>query len=144
MKTNTIGLSDTKLDIKIKLSALWISLMFLFVYADLKAIYQTGIVEAIIKGEIIGMKINDMFLLCSAILMSIPAIMLVLSIFLKPKLNRVFNIIFSLLFVIVNTGTYFAPGKVWWYYIYFTSLEYLICIFIIWFSWRWPKKEIRQ
>jgi len=135
-------LSDIKLDIKIKLSALWISLMFLFVYADLKAIYQTGTVEAIIKGEIIGMKINDMFLLSSAILMSIPAILIFLSIFLKPKLNRIFNIIFPGLFIMVNTGTYFVPGKVWWYYIYFTLLEYMICIFIIWFAWRWPKKEI--
>lgn len=142
--TNAIGLSDTKLDIKIKLSALWISLMFLFVYADLKAMYQTGSIEAIIKGEIIGMKINDMFLLCSAILMSIPAIMIFLSIFLKPKLNRIFNVIFPLLFVIVNTGTYFAPGKVWWYYIYFTSLEYLICILIILITLKWPKTEIKQ
>jgi hypothetical protein len=146
MKTNTnyMVLSDIKLDIKIKLSALWISLMFLFVYADLKAIYQTGTVEAIIKGEIIGIKINDMFLLSSAILMSIPAIMIFLSIFLKPKLNRILNIIFPFLFIIVNTGTYFVPGKVWWFYIYFTSLEYQICIFIIWFAWRWPKREIKQ
>jgi hypothetical protein len=70
--------------------------------------------------------------------------MIFLSIFLKPKLNRIFNIIFPLLFIIVNTGTYFVPGKVWWYYIYFTSLEYLICIFIIGFTWRWPEKEISQ
>lgn len=146
MKTNIIAVSytDTKLDIKIKLSALWISLMFLFVYADLKAIYQTGTVEAIIKGEIIGMKINDLFLLSSAILMSIPATMIFLSIFLKSALNRIFNIFFPLLFIIVNTGTYFVPGKIWWYYIYFTSLEYLICILLILFSWRWPQKGLPQ
>ena len=139
---NMKELLNTKLDIKIKLFALWIALMFLFVYADLKAIYQTGTVEAIIKGEIIGMKINDFFLLSSAILMSIPAIMIFLTVILKPKLNRILNIIFPLLFIFVNIGTYFAPGKVWYYYIYFTSLEYIICVLLIGIAWKWPRNEI--
>ena len=138
---STKSFLNTKLDIKIKLFALWTTLMFLFVYADLKAIYQTGTVEAILKGEIIGMKIDDFFLLSSSMLMSIPAIMIFLTIIMKPKINRVLNLIFPCLFIFVNIGTYFAPGKVWYYYVYFTSLEYIICLTIIWLSWEWPKIE---
>ncbi|MFO7656515.1 MAG: DUF6326 family protein [Bacteroidales bacterium] len=135
-------LSNTEINVKIKLSALWITIMFLFVYADLKAIYQTGTVGAIIKGEIIGLKIDQIFLLSSAILMSIPAIMIFLSLILKPKINRTINIIFATLFIIVNTGTYFTPGKLWYYYIYFTTIEYVISILIIWTAWKWPKNEL--
>jgi hypothetical protein len=137
-KTTDI-LSNVRINVKIILSALWITIMFLFVYADLKAIYQTGTVDAIIKGEIIGIKIDQFFLLSSAILMSIPSIMIILSLILKPKLNRVLNILCALLFIFVNIGTYFAPGKVWHFYIYFTFIEFLILLSIIRFAWKWPK-----
>jgi len=141
-RKNWSELLNEKIDIKIKLSMFWTTLMFLFVYADLKAIYQTGTVEAIIQGEILGMKIDDIFLLISAILMSLPAIMIILSILIKPKLNRILNISVASLFIVINTATYFTPGRVWYYYIYFTSLEYVICILIVLSAWRWPKKEI--
>jgi hypothetical protein len=137
-KTTDI-LSNVRINVKIILSALWITIMFLLVYADLKAIYQTGTVDAIIKGEIIGIKIDQFFLLSSAILMSIPSIMIILSLILKPKLNRVLNILCALLFIFVNIGTYFAPGKVWHFYIYFTFIEFLILLSIIRFAWKWPK-----
>lgn len=144
MDTNNkpkVTFSNIAIDIKIKLSILWIAIMFLFVYADLKAFYQTGNVDAIIKGEIIGMKIDQFFLLSSAILMSLPTIMIILSLMLKPKLNRILNIVCALLFIFVNTGTFFVPGKVWYYYIYFTFLEYLILAMIIRFAWKWTKDE---
>jgi len=140
-KTNDV-LTNTEVNVKIKLSALWITIMFLFVYADLKAIYQTGTVDAILKGEIIDLKIDQIFLLSSAILMSIPAIMIFLSLILKPKINRTINIIFATLFIIVNTGTYFTPGKLWYYYIYFTTIEYVINMLIIWTAWKWSKNEL--
>lgn len=140
-KKSKANLSNVEIDIKIKLSALWITIMFLFVYADLKAIYQTGTVDAIIKGEIIGMKINQIFLLSTALLMSLPTMMIILSLILKPKLNRIINIACALLFFFVNTGTFFTPGKAWNYYVYFTFLEYIVLAMILIFAWKWPKKE---
>ena len=35
-------LEDMKIDIKIKLSALWIALMFLYTYADILGFYAPG------------------------------------------------------------------------------------------------------
>ena len=135
---------NTKIEIKILLSVLWTTIMFLFVYADLKAIYQTGTVDAIIKGEIIGMKINQMFLFSSAILMSLPIIMIILSLIAKPMINRILNISIAALFIIINSMTYLIPneGSVWYYYVYFTMIEYIICIGIIILAIKWPKKEI--
>ena len=39
---------DVKINVKIKLSALWIAVMFLYVYADFKALLQPGLIELII------------------------------------------------------------------------------------------------
>jgi hypothetical protein len=45
---------DVKIDVKLKLSALWAVLMFLFIYADYQTLLQPGIVEKIIAGEVDG------------------------------------------------------------------------------------------
>jgi hypothetical protein len=135
---------NTVIDTKLKLSALWIGLMFLFVYADIKTLYQSGVIEEIITGKIIGIQISNIFLLVSAILMSIPAIMIILSVLLKPQINRILNIVFASMFIIINIGTYFMPGETWYYYVYFTSLENIINITILWFAWKWPKQEVNK
>jgi hypothetical protein len=68
--------------VQVKLSVLWIGVMFFYVYADIKALFETGFIEQIISGEIGGMVINQAFLLYSAILMTIPPVMAFLSLIL--------------------------------------------------------------
>ncbi len=38
-------LEDVKIHVKIKLAVLWVALMFLYIYADIKALFQPGIME---------------------------------------------------------------------------------------------------
>jgi hypothetical protein len=35
-------LEDVKINVKFKLSALWVTLMFFYLYADILAFYQSG------------------------------------------------------------------------------------------------------
>ena len=59
---------DVKINVKIKLSALWIAVMFLYVYADFKALLQPGLIELIIAGELlISIKITQELLFGAAI-----------------------------------------------------------------------------
>ncbi len=46
--------------------------MFIYVYADIKTLFQPEIPEQIISGIVGGMTINQSFLFAAAILMSIP------------------------------------------------------------------------
>ncbi len=134
-------LENNKVDVKTKLSALWIAVMFLYVYADIKTLFQPEIPEQIISGIVAGMTINQSFLFAAALLMSIPAIMILLSLVLKPGINRWVNIIVSLLHIILIIITRFVPGKIWYYYIYYQSLEAILHFLIIWYAWRWPIQE---
>lgn len=131
-------LEDVKINVKIKLSLLWVAVMFFYVYADIKSLFKTGVLEDIIKGQILGMQINQFFLMSSAILMSIPAIMIFLSLILKPQVSRILNIVFASIFTFTIIGTYFMPGKVWYYSIYYSTLECIFNFLIIWFAWKWP------
>jgi len=140
MKTRRILQNET-INVKIILSALWVAVMFIYVYADIKTLFQPEIPEQIISGVMGGMTISQGFLFAAAILMSIPPIMIILSLSLKPNINRWVNIIVSFLHIILIIITRFVPAKIWYYYIYYQSIEAIFHILIIWYAWRWPTQE---
>jgi hypothetical protein len=119
-------LQNEKINIKIILAALWVAVMFIYVYADIKTLFQPEIPQQIISGIIGGMTINQSFLFAAAILMSIPPIMIILSLTLKPSINRWVNIIISFLHIILIIITRFVPAKIWYYY--FPLPNYLVCL----------------
>jgi hypothetical protein len=134
-------LQDDKVNVKIILSALWVAVMFIYVYADIKTLFQPEIPEQIISGIVGGMTINQTFLFAAALLMSIPPIMILLSLILKPSINRWVNIIVSFLHILLIIITRFVPGKIWYYYIYYQSIEAIFHSLIIWYAWRWPIQD---
>ncbi|GAG15374.1 unnamed protein product, partial [marine sediment metagenome] len=89
-------LQDVKINVKIKLSALWVAVTLCYVYADVFVLYKPGHIEEIIAGEsALGSQVS---LLGGAIMVTIPAIMVFLSLTLKAKANRWANIILSIIY----------------------------------------------
>ena len=131
---------DVKVNVKLKLSALWIALMFLYTYADILGFYAPGNIEELISGEIAGIRMTQELLLGSAILMVIPSAMVFLSLSLQAKANRLVNIIVGIVYIIVLGGT-FLTGRNPAYYILFGLLKAVLLAMIVWHSWKWPKKE---
>lgn len=133
-------LEDVKINVKIKLAALWVALMFLYIYADIKAFFQTGIIEQIIAGEVEGIQITPTLLWVTAILMSIPSVMVLLSLTLKPQANRWINIIVSIFHIGLAIRLMLMPGA--WAYSYIYSIGQIVCLLlIVWSAWKWPKQE---
>jgi len=81
-------------------------------------------------------------LFVAAAVLAIPALMIVLTIVLKPKISRVLNILFGSLFtlivILVGSGSFYA-----WYsfYVFYAFLEAIVTALIVWFAWKWPKEE---
>ena len=74
MNTNkkpTITFSDVKISVKIKLSALWVTLMLFYIYADILGFYTPGNIENVVSGEIGGVQITNAFLFVMAIWMEV-------------------------------------------------------------------------
>jgi hypothetical protein len=63
----TMTLEDAKIDVKIRLSALWVTLMLFYIYADILGFYTPGIIEGVISGEVGGIPITQGFLFVMAI-----------------------------------------------------------------------------
>ena len=132
----TIGILETvKTDVKVKLSALWIAMMLLYIYADILSLFRPGQIEEIMKGLMGPVPVTQVSLLTASLLMIIPAVMVFLSITLKPSVNRWTNISLGILYTLVNISN--LIGESWAYYILFGIVEILITLLIVRSAWRW-------
>lgn len=131
---------DVKINVKIKLAALWTALMFLYIYANIKSLFQPGIIKEIITGEVAGILITPTLLWVTAILMSIPGIMVLLSLTLKPQANRWINIIVSIFHIGLAIMLMLMLGS--WAYSYIYSIGQVVyLLLIIWCAWKWPNSN---
>jgi len=131
-------LEDVKINVKIKLAALWVASAFLFIYVDYFGLFKPGIIEQIIAGEVAGIQISQVFLLAAMTLMTIPSLMIFLSLTLKAKANRWTNIIVGIIHIVIVLR--FAIGESWAFYILGTIVEVVLLSLIVWYAWKWPKK----
>ena len=139
-KTATI-LEDVKINVKIKLSALWVAVTFLFIYVDYFGLFKPGLIENVIAGEVAGRQVSQVFLLAGMALMTIPSLMIFLSLTLKAKANRWANIILGIVYTGVILITLLMPGPSAYYYIFFGIVEIVLTALIVWYAWKWPKQE---
>ena len=138
-KNGTI-LEDPKINVKIKLSALWITLMFIYIYVDIFGFFEPGSIEDILAGRVWEFKITPVWAFGSLILMLIPSLMVFLSLALTAKWNRWINIIVGILYIVVGVGT--TIGETWAYYIVGHTVGIVLLLLIIWYAWKWPKLNV--
>ena len=133
-------LADFRINLKLKLSALWTSVMFCYVYGDYFQLYVPKKVEQFMHGDTLLDSPLKLFL--ASILMAVPALMVFLSLILKPLANKWLNIIFGTIYtgiMVLIAVTSIAP---WWtFYVFLAILESIITATIVWHAWTWPKRE---
>ena len=126
-----------KMDRKVLLSTLWIFVMFNYLYCDILAVFEPGIIEELMTGSIGGIQFTQGFLLGAAILMEIPIAMVVLSRVLKYKANRWTNIVAGIIKTIVMILSMFMGAPPALYYIFFGTIEIACTSLIVWIAWKW-------
>jgi len=131
---------DVKINVKIKLSALWVTLMLFYIYADILGFYTPGNIEKIASGMIGGVQITEIFLVVMAVWMAIPSAMVFLSLSLKAHANRWVNIIVGLVSIFILGATFFA-GEVSIRYTFQAALEAVLMAWIVWQAWKWPRQD---
>lgn len=129
---------DFKINIKLKLSALWASVMFLYIYGDYFELYVPGKAEGLLNGKNI---LNTPYkLFFATIILTIPSLMIFLSLMIRSKWNRVLNIligVFLTLFTLLVGVSSFSEWKI--FYVMLSFLESTITLIIVWKAWHWQK-----
>lgn len=139
---NDNQLLDTKIDVKFKLSALWASATLCYIYCDYFELYQPNKLKSMLAGQMgpLG-EITQSVLLGVSVLLSIPALMVILAIALPAKFNRIANLLVGSLFTLIMMVFLLAPG-VWLYYKYFAAVEIALTSSAAWLAWKWPKRPL--
>lgn len=134
-------LENPKVNIKIKLASLWASTTFCYLYGDYFELYTPNKVNSLISGD--NIMDSPTTLLIASVILAIPSIMVCLSIFLKPKINRTLNIIFGIIFTIMMIFIGIMSTNEWYlFYVFLAFLESILTGLIVWYAWKWPKEKI--
>jgi hypothetical protein len=136
---NSNTFEDLKINVKMKLSTLWITLIFSYSYADVLGFYSPGNLAEILAGEIGGVPLTQEMLFAMAVLMAIPIVMIFFSLILMPKVNRVLNIVIGIFQIIILFATFL--NTITAYYLVFASIELVCLVLIVWFALKWAKQE---
>lgn len=122
-------------DMKVKLSTLWVVVMFNLAFADIVGFLHPGTLAQIMTGDV-GFEITQGLLLVFSILLEIPIAMIFLSRVLKYSANRWANIIAGVITILFVIG----GGSITLAYIFFATIEVVCMLLIIWYAWTWPKQ----
>jgi hypothetical protein len=141
MNTNskTTEKEDVKINVKMKLSALWVALMLIYIYADILSNFKPGAIEKMMDGFMGPFPVTQGSLFSASILMMIPAVMVFLSLTLKSKVNRWTNIILGVLYTFVNISN--VIGETWFFYIFLCAVEIVLTFLIVGYAWKWTNPE---
>lgn len=139
MISNKNKLEDFGINIKIKLSALWIAVMFCYVYGDYFILFVPGHIKDMMDGNSGVGNTSPVSILSFALMMTFPILMIVLSLVLTPQINRWANISVGIIFTLIMALIVFtSKGKWMLFYIYLGCVEIMLTSLIVWLAWKWP------
>jgi hypothetical protein len=139
----TSTLEDPRIPVRAKLAAAWTSLMFLVIYIDYFHLYQPGAIDEIRGGVIFEFDISGTLMSIFFVIIAIPALMIVLSMALPGRVNRVTNLVvasLSIPLMVFNAAG--ASSDYAFYYALTIGVEVLILAFILRSAWTWPRTSV--
>ena len=134
--------SDTKFEpsnvnVRIKNSALWTAMLFVFAYVDIFSLYRPDFRADIEAGEIGGFTVNESFLVGTTAYVVIPSVMVFGALVLRPGVNRTVNMALGIMYSLTIIAG--AIGE-WNYYILGSAVEVALLAGIAYYAWTWPKE----
>ena len=122
-------------NVRIKISALWAVLLFVYAYVDIFSLYRADFRADIEAGQVGGFTLSPSFLLGTTIYVVIPSLMVFATLVLRPRLNRIVNIALSVIYAVTIVAG--AIGE-WNYYILGSAIEIGLLASVVYYAWTWP------
>ena len=123
---------DHPIDTRLKISALWTAMLFIFAYVDLFSLYRPDFRADIESGKVAAFAINQTFLFFVTLYIVIPSLMIYLTLVMRPSLNRLVNIVVAAFYAVTITGG--AVGE-WNYYVLGSVIEALLLAVVVHHAW---------
>ncbi|MFC5268587.1 DUF6326 family protein [Kribbella qitaiheensis] len=139
--TSVISYGDSnRIDTRLRISALWIAMLFVFAYVDLFSLYRPDVRSDLEAEKLGGFDIDQRFLFLTTLYIVIPSLMVYLTLIMRPRTNRVVNILVAAVYGLTVVGG--AVGE-WNYYLLGSAVEVILLALVIHHAWTWPKATAR-
>ena len=130
------ALEDSKINVKIKLSALWASVMFCYIYADYFGLFVPGAMQSMLNGQMRPLGATTQGVLVgTSLMLAIPSLMIFLSVALPPVVNRRLNIVVGAFY----TGIILITMWGWAFFIFYGVIEVSLTSLVVYYALKWPK-----
>ena len=129
---------DIKIHVRLKLFALWSSIVFFYIYGDYFELYQPGKLRTMLAGKLPFGDVSQGALLGMSAVMVIPCLMPLLSLVLPARLNRWVNIVSGAIYTAIMC---LAIRGGWHFYIFFGVIEIVLTAMVVRYAWKWPKES---
>lgn len=137
--TSRSKLEEFRPPTKLKLAAMWTSLMFLYVYGDYFNMYSPGKLETMAAGNVGPVNASDAVgMLAISMMMAIPALMIALSLLLPAAPSKWLNVLFGLVYAAILAAT--LPGAPL-FYLGYGAIEIPLSLLIAWTALAWPRTQ---
>ncbi len=135
-----LRLEDAGVPVRLKLFALWCSVMFFYLYGDYFELYEPGKLRAMVAGSTVFGGVTQGILLGMSVMMIVPALMPVLSLILPTRVNRWVNVGAGALYTVVMV---LAVRGGWHFYVVYGVIEMVLTGLVVWYAWTWPRGAAR-
>ena len=132
------------MNIRVKLVALWVAIMFFYIYGDYFALYIPGEAEKVVNGQTLLNSALKVF--AASVLMSLPSTTIALTVVVRAGVARWLNIIFGMIFtgiMLLITLTSIPVTAEVAAYVFYAIIESALTTFIVALAWHWPKSEVK-
>lgn len=126
----------SNVNVRIKISALWTSMLFVFAYVDLFSLYRPDFRAELEAGEVAGFTVSQSLLLGTTVYVVVPSLMVFCVLILRPRVNRIANIALSIVYALTITAG--AIGE-WNYYVVGSAIEVTLLAAVVYYAWTWPR-----
>ena len=128
-------------DVRIILSALWVALMFLYQQGDVQRLYSGDFIPGREDDITGGVMSQEMLWMISAITMTIPVVMIILSLTLKYPVNRWANIIVGIFWLLYNLMGLLGKSYPSAYDNFLLIVAIVVNVLTVWYAWKWVAIE---
>lgn len=114
--------------------------MFCYIYGDYFELYVPGKVEGLLNGD--NMLGSPGKLLAATVMLTVPALLISISIMAKPGLSRALNIVFGIFFTLLMLLIAVTSLAEWrMFYVFLALVESVLTSIVVYQAWRWKKTE---
>ena len=121
-------------DTRLKISALWTAMLFVFAYVDLFSLYRPDVRADLEAGRLFAFEVGQTFLFFTTLYVVFPSLMIYLSLVVPRRINRPLNVALAAVYAVTIVGS--AIGE-WSYFVLGSAVELALLGAVVYHAWTW-------